>query len=191
MGAGQRKKQQIAKGGRGSTAELGRTVSFNVETQPSPDRQYVADAACFYREESGNRYRFVFWQFHQPSVAASAVAVVMPPDAVRQFLSGMADMVRDQTERLRDGSVRKEELRPLATTPAQYIVVKANAVRAVGTIYDASWDFFDAQVLPKVGTPGVRIQPVLRVEMTSSLCLALGEEVAKYDDELPPLVVPS
>lgn len=180
MGAKQQKAMRT------TTKGTPQTFSFSLDPLPTPDRQYVADVGCFAEDPSGNRYRFVFWQRHG-DVPVSAVAVVMAPDAVRQFLATMVAMVRDQTEQVRSGSVRPERVTPLPTLPSQYVVVKANAVRAAATQYEASWDFFDAQLVARsISSNGLRIHPVLRVEMTAALSLALVEEVTKIEDSLPP-----
>ncbi len=170
-----------------------RTAGLNLSTAPVPDRRYAADlATVLYKHEV---LRLVFAQETISSISPtlrSMLIVNMAPGAARNFLRSLQQLSPTLDELAEKNGIEPGPLFNVESEPGQTIALAANlaAVAIIGR--DACIDFFQASpfAMAKIGSARmIPVDPVVRVDVRTSLLLSLRNAIQKLEGNFPPEIV--
>ena len=168
-------------------------VGLNLSSAPVPDRRYVADlATVLYQRE----LKLIFAQetISLTSPALRSMLVVhIAPNAARQFLQSLESMDSPSLDELAKRSgIEPEPLSEITNEPEQTVAFAANMVAAAVGGREACLDFYHASVFAMVNiskASKVPIDPVVRVDLRTSLLLSLRDALRELQKDFPPEVI--
>lgn len=158
----------------------------NLSTLPVPDRRYSADT-CYvsYWNET------VYVLFGQAKLDGKGLrnmlAVKMTPASVMLYLNSLktGQLMENVTEPL---GITAETLPELDNEPAETVTLAANIVMAGLSGREGCMDFYYASPFSKSLAAQVKklaVDPVVRVDVRTSLMLGLNAKLTKILDGLP------
>ena len=177
----------------------GKTIAqmgINLAAAQVPDRKYYADI-CGITSFRGT-VKLMFGQERVNSTELRSLLVVqMSEDSVGRFLSTI-DQVKNPTFlEAAASATSKFELEPLTTKitePVQAIALPANLVFCGVSGTDACADFYQASPFAignVMKSKRLALDPVVRVDLRTSLFLSLIEGLRKLDIEIPKILTRS
>jgi hypothetical protein len=155
------------------TAEFG----LDITKAPVPTRRYAADF-CSVREDKGE-LRIIFGQYgFDESDIQSALIIRMSATAVRQFANSLSEMGTDLSDLTGPLNIIEEALSDNVPKPNQMANMMANICSVAVAGQEACLDFYhmSAFAIRKVegGSSEMEVEPVVRVDMRSSLFVAFA-----------------
>jgi len=163
-------------------------IEIKLSDLPVPDRQYSADTA-----EATLSSDFLVLAFGQRTYSGtglrSLVIISVPAEAVRQFIttfSGFDTLIREFVSR---NNIDPIPLHPIDNEPDQTVSLRCNVIATAFSGREATMDFYRLSPMAvvhkiRVGKPPV-VDPVVRVDMSTSLLVSLVDYVLGIKDKLP------
>jgi hypothetical protein len=159
---------------------------------PVPDRHYSADA-CFVRYMHETVY-ILFAQVRlDKSDLRNLLIVKMTPASVRVYLDSLLKSDSQSIESIADAlSIEVEELPEFSTEPKESITLNASIIMAGVSGREGCLDFYYASPFSK-GAVAVHkklaLDPVVRVDIRTSLLIGLNHVLTRLLKDLPDSVV--
>lgn len=169
-------------------------VGLNLSNAPVPERRYAADlATVLYKREL---VKLVFAQETISSTSPtlrSMLVVHVAPNAARQFLHSLVQMGPPGIDELaRKSGIEPEPLSELDSEPDQTVAFAANLVAAAIGGREACLDFYHASAFSMVNiakASKLPIDPVVRVDLRTSLLMSLRNALQELEGSFPPETV--
>ncbi|MBK6465286.1 MAG: hypothetical protein IPF92_30420 [Myxococcales bacterium] len=168
-------------------------AQISLDQIPVPDRRYAADVAYLNYDGDGEAVQIAFGQRAvASSTLRSAVVVKVYPDHVRKFLAGN-DTFRPQLfGYLARAKATVPPMGRLCEEPGHVVSLVANILSVGYTAREAVVDLYhyNALALAKLNTGSdLAIEPVLRVDLPTTVLAALVGALNTLSAELPPEIL--
>lgn len=162
-------------------------VGLDVSKAPVPSRRYAAEACAV--DSDGRDMRIVFVQSAVfGDEIETALVVRMNPTAVVQYAESVTSMKSPNlTEIAEIMKVVPEPLLEIKSRPHQTVKVVANLVSMAVAGHETCIDFYHASafaVRKSEGQNKIEVEPVVRVDMSTSLFLSLNDRMQEIASQL-------
>jgi len=161
------------------------TYEADITSAPVPHKRYSADVwSVVFRR---NAVKILFAQErHTGDGVRNLLIIDMLPFAVHQFITN-ADA---STFAMKDGKpvMAPESATPIDIEPADTVAFAANFVVAANAGHECCFDFYHASPFSKSAAPKMgklAIDPIVRVDMRTSMSIGLIEELRRVTSKLP------
>lgn len=169
-------------------------LSGNFSTLPVPDRHYTADICDVqYRQET---VYVLFGQerFGRESGLRNLVVIRMNPAAIATYLQSRAGNGVDLTidvmaQKL---GITADSLTTVEAEPKETVTLTANVIMSASSGRESCMDFFYASPFSKAAathTHKLALDPVVRVDLRTSLILGLHKKLEALIADLPETIV--
>jgi hypothetical protein len=161
--------------------------SINVGEIPLPERRYVAELIGLDRK--GDAVRLMFGQASLMSEKVRSLVIVsLSTDAVRNLLNSSEQFLPAFRGFIERNELARGTLHTFSEEPPQTVALVANLVAVTFAGREAELDFFHLapNSLRKVAGGEVSVDPVVRIDLATSLLAPLIEQLVTWGPELPP-----
>ncbi|MBI4190298.1 MAG: hypothetical protein HY525_07135 [Betaproteobacteria bacterium] len=164
-------------------------IGVNLGQAPVPDRRYVADVGTVtYANET------VKMMFGQQKISSdslrSLLVIYMSPLATRQFVESVDRMQNPSIEDIaKKLGLQREELNRIEHEPDQTVAFASNMIASAFSGRECCLDFYHASsfsMATAATSKKLAVDPVVRVDIRTSLAIALVEEMRKLEQNFPP-----
>lgn len=164
-------------------------VGFDLSNAPVPDRRYVADTATVIL--SKGTVKLVFAQETITSKLRSMLIIHMTINGIRHLLSSIKHLKNTDFDTLVNSlNLEHEDLLTLEEDePEQTIALSANMVAAAFSGNETCLDFYSASAFVMANIANsktVPIDPVVRVDLRTSLFVSLRDKLQELESSFPP-----
>jgi hypothetical protein len=172
-----------------ATANGLQTAAINLSDAPVPERKYAADVSAV--AFVPGTVQILFGQRRiggSKPVLRSLLVIHMAPSAAARFLESTAQFIPySLAEIARLNGISAEASPPILEEPDQTIALAAGFVLTAASGEDATLDFYQASAfaMSAVKSGSLSLDPVVRVDLRTSLLLGLVEELQKISPQLP------
>lgn len=168
------------------------TAAVNLSEAPVPERKYVADT-----------YGVVFVPgtvqllFGQRRIGVDALRslliIQMTPFSAARFLGSMAQLSPISLEQLAEqNQISAEMPPPITSEPDQTVALAAGLVLTAASSEETTLDFYQASafsVSAMQHTKHLHLDPVVRIDLRTSLMLGLVEQLRMLGSKLPSMSI--
>lgn len=163
-------------------------LAGNLADAPVPDRRYLAElASIVYKNET---VQFLFAQEKLSSSLRSLLVIHMSTSAARSFASSVEKMSNPSLEEIaKITHLAPVSLPNINDEPDQTVALVANRVGVAVSGREASLDFYQVSISSLVNmitTNKIGVEPVVRVDIRTSLLIALIKRIRELQDKFPP-----
>ena len=166
-----------------TTASLG----IDLSSAPVPDRRYVADVVSVIHGK--DVIKLLFGQEKISSGLRSLVIIHMAQFAVSSFVSAVLDMKKPTlAEVMKISNIDVGLLSSIPDEPEQTVAMMASVAAAAVSGQEACVDFYQISSFARLNVMAskkISVEPVVRVELSTSLLVALVEKLKQMSDDFP------
>lgn len=163
-------------------------ASLNLQNAPVPDRRYVAD--CAWAAQRGDSVRLFFGQYNLAETGLnSLVSLRVYPEAFRQFMKNSEKFLESMTTFLQRNDITLVTTEPTQEEPKQTVSLVTNLIAASFAGRESVLDFYHvspAAIMKLAQRSDVVLDPVVRVDLGTSLLGGLIGSFRRISDSLPP-----
>ncbi len=173
----------------------GQTVqsfAIDLRSAPVPERKYLAEACDVRRRPSGVALLFGQERFGKGGLR-SLLVIQMSPTGVARYLNSMDEMNPSFEVMARAAGITAEPGVEILEEPAQTIALGATMILSALSNDDACMDFFKTSpfsLATAQQTKKIAMEPVVRVDLATSLLLALVEKLRRVAESFPKSAFP-
>ena len=166
---------------------IGESKGLDLSSAPIPTRRYAAEL-CNIRYVNGEA-KLIFAQSDLLGESIdSAVQIRMNPISVLQFSQSLQMIQNPSVEQILDAlNVDAQELSVIGSSPSQIANMFSNIVSCAIAGYDTCLDFYNAtpfSMKKSEGKDELEIEPVVRIEMRTTMFVALMRELFVIEGEI-------
>lgn len=168
------------------------TMSVDLSNAPVPDRKYLAETCAVSYQRSSVKFLFGQQRIGKTELRSLLVIHVSPKSAAR-FVASLSEMdptLEDIAARI---GVAPGNGAPITEEPPQTVALAAGMVLFAVSDEEACMDFFQASPFSMGAAPHSKqlsLDPVVRVDLPTSLMLSFVSELNKIAPQLPEIKPP-
>ena len=175
--------QQSVRADGQTTSSLG----IDLSGAPVPDRRYVADVVSVI--PGRDVIKLLFGQEKVSSGLRSLVVIHMAQFAVGAFVSAILDMKNPTVaEVMKISNIDAKLLSSISDEPEQTVAMTASVAAAAVSGQEACVDFYQISPFARLNVMAskkISVDPVVRVELSTSLLVALVEKLKEISSNFP------
>jgi hypothetical protein len=169
------------------------TAAINLAQAPVPERKYVADA--YGVNYSSGAVQLLFGQRRiGGSDLRSLLVIQMSPTGAARFLATSNQLAPlSLTDMATQYGIVAEKSFQISTEPSQTVALAAGLSLMAAAADEATIDFYQASAFAlsaMLHSSELALDPVVRIDLRTSLLLGLFEDLRKLTPQLPNHVVP-
>lgn len=167
-------------------------INVDLTKAPAPDRRYLADTAWADTRDGFLRLIFAQRKVGDDASLRSLVEINVPPEGVRRFIESCTSQFMEGFRGfIVKNGIGEDRLSPITAEPPQAVSLAANLLAAAYSGREAEMYFFHIapMAIHQVRNGAVpSLDPIVRVDMRTSLLAAVIAFVLRMKDSLPPEV---